>query len=127
MVKKVQESKAAKAAKISKTGSKEKKRWTSGKHKEETSRLATVEPELFQKIAKDAANMKIITRTNIVEKYNLNMSSAVRVLRYLCESEVITQLSKSRRLILYCGAKFAKKDVIEEVTKKDNDGLEAWA
>lgn len=127
MAKKVPESKSAQAAKISKTSSKEKKRWTSGKQKEEISRLATVDGELFNKIAKDVANMKIITRTHITEKYNVNLNSSIRILRYLCESNVISLLSKSSRLQLYCGAKFAKKEIVEEVVqKKDADGLEAW-
>lgn len=126
MVKKIQESKAAKAAKISKTSSKEKKRWTSGKQKEEISRLAIVEPDLFQKIAKDVANMKVITRTNLIDKYNINMYSSIRILRYLCESGVISLLSKSSRLVLYCGTKFAKKAIIEDVTKQEEEDLPSW-
>merc|ERR1711915_267246 len=116
MAKKAPESKAAQAAKISKTSSK-KKRWTTGKQKDEISRLATVDTDLFNKIVKDTANMKIITRTAMVDKYNLNMSSAIRILRYLNESGNISLLSKSSRLVLYCGSKFAKKEVIEDVTQ----------
>lgn len=126
MVKKVQESKASKAAKISKTSSKEKKKWTAGKQKEDVSRLAIVEPGLFQKIAKDVENMKIITKTNIVDKYNVNMYSSIRILRYLCENGVISLLNKSSRSVLYCGAKFAKKDIMEDITKQEDADLPSW-
>lgn len=118
MAKKAPESKAAQAAKIAKGSSKEKKKWTSGKQKDEISRLATVDADLFNKIAKDTANMKIITRTQIVDKYNLNLHAAIRVLRYLAETGNIVLLNKSRRLVFYCGAKFAKKDIVEDFTQK---------
>ncbi|ELA46734.1 hypothetical protein VCUG_01760 [Vavraia culicis subsp. floridensis] len=126
MAKKAPESKASKESKIAKTSSKEKKKWTTGKTKEETSRHTCVDPELFNKIVKDVANMKVITRSTLAEKYNINLYSSIRILRYLCENEVVGCVSKGRRLNIYCGSKFVRKEVVEDVTKKE-DELETWA
>lgn len=118
MAKKIPESKAAKEAKIAKTSSKEKKKWTTGKVKEEVTRLVCIDPDLFNKIVKDVANMKMITKTVLTEKYNINMYSSIRILRYLCENDIIGCISRNRRLGIYCGAKFVKKVVVEDVTNE---------
>ncbi|ELQ74819.1 40S ribosomal protein S25 [Trachipleistophora hominis] len=125
MAKKAPESKASKEAKIAKSSSKEKKKWTTGKTKDEVSRQACVDPELLGKIVKDVPNMKMITRSTLVEKYNINLYSSIRVLRWLCENEIVGCVSAGRRLKVYCGSKFVKKEVVEDVTKKEEE-LEAW-
>lgn len=127
MAKKAPESKKSKEAKVSKTSSKEKKKWTTGKTKEDVNRLVIIDPELFKKIVKDVANMKVITKTTITERYNINLYSSIRILRYLCENEIIGCLGTGRRLSIYCGAKFVKKEVIEDVTQNTGtEELESW-
>lgn len=130
MAKKAPESKSAQSAKISKSNAGDKKKWTTGKQKSEVSRLASVDEALGQKIAKDVANMRVITRTTIAEKYNLNLHSSIRILRFLAEEKIIKDISSGSRLKIYCGAQYAKTEIIEEVSvsvEKDEEGLEAWA
>lgn len=127
MAKKAPESKSAQAAKIAKSSSKEKKKWTSGKQKEEVSRLACVDKDLFNKIMKDVSNMKTITKTTLTEKYNIDLYNSIRILRFLHENEVISLIHSGNCLKIYCAAKFAPKEIVEDITVKTNDSeLEAW-
>ncbi|KAF7683723.1 40S ribosomal protein S25 [Astathelohania contejeani] len=117
MVKKVQESKAAKLSKIQKTSSKEKKKWGGNKASDTTRRAVCADVELKNRIAKDCSNMSIVTKTTLGEKYKLNLGLAEKYLKFLCESGVLVLLSKGRGLNIYTSAaKAAAKAQMEEKT-----------
>merc|ERR1711953_6319 len=118
MVKKVQESKAAKLAKAQAKSNKPQKKWTSGKQKDDVSRLVSVDNELLKKIGTDLQKMKIITRTTLVEKYNINLQSAINILRFAESKGVIGCLNNTSNLKLYCAAKFMpKEEIVVEATE----------
>merc|ERR1711928_146826 len=121
MAKEPLEKKSAQALKIAKSSGKEKKKWTQGKQKETISRLCTVTDELLEKIQKEIVNQKIITKTNLTEKYNLNLYSSVRLLRYFEENGIINKISGGRKLNIYCGPKHFKKEIIEEVIPENGN------
>ncbi|KAL0266086.1 UNVERIFIED_CONTAM: hypothetical protein PYX00_011802 [Menopon gallinae] len=98
MVKKVQESKEKKAAKIASTSSKEKKKWTQGKTREAVRRAVTVDAEMFAKVERDVAKASLVTAPAVAEKFGLNVGVAQRVLEHLCAGGVL-RLNRLGRLV----------------------------
>lgn len=101
MVKKVQESKEKKAAKIASASNKEKKKWTQGKTREAVRRSVTVDADMFSKIERDAAKATLVTAPAVAEKFGLNVGVAQKVLEHLCAGGVLRCLSHSSRPRLY--------------------------
>lgn len=119
MVKKVQESKEKKAAKISSSSSKEKKKWSSGKSKDVTRRNVTVDVDTFSKIEKDAKKSSVSTCNVIAERYNLNVGVAQKVLAHLAECGVIRCVSASSKPKIYSKVVAVSKE--PETDAKQNE------
>lgn len=107
MVKKVQESKEKKAAKISSTSNKEKKKWSQGKTRDAVRRSVTVDADMFSKVERDVAKASLVTAPSVAEKFNLNVGVAQKILEHLCAGGVLCCLSHSSRPRLYSRVKRA--------------------
>lgn len=107
MVKKVQESKEKKAAKITSASNKEKKKWTQGKTREVVRRSVTVDAEMFSKVERDVSKASLVTAPSVAEKFKLNVGVAQKVLEHLCAGGVLRCLSHSSRPRLYSRAQRA--------------------
>lgn len=114
MAKKIQESKSSKQEKATRS-TKEKKKWVTKKAAEGPKRLVFVDTTLYEKIQKDVENMRIVTKTMISEKYNLNFYLSVRILRDLCEKNLIRFVDGNGSLKIYQGGKMMKKDEEETI------------
>ncbi|KAF7700706.1 40S ribosomal protein S25 [Cucumispora dikerogammari] len=109
MAKKIQESKQSKLQKATRTSKKEKKKWVpTAAQGGDKKKIVFLEREIWNKIVKDVDNMKVITKSMISEKYNLDLFLTTRVLRELCEKEKIKLLRSSGNLTVYSGGKFGK-------------------
>lgn len=113
MAKKAPVSKAAQALKINKTSTKEKKKWTKGKTKDVVSRAVHIDQPIINKIVKEAGNASILTKTHLIEKYNLNGGVAKRILDWLCENGRIRVVSECSILKVY--GKVGKREEVAEI------------
>lgn len=72
--------------------------------KEETQTKRTIQildEKLFQTIAKDIQNMRVITPYEIASKYGIKMSVAFKILRNLSERGDLVLVSKGHRTEIY--------------------------
>jgi ribosomal protein S25 len=114
MVKKVQESKAGKSAKIQKASGKGEKKWTKGKTKYIVRRGVEVDQEVFAKIEKDIPRMSVITKAAVAEKYNLNVGLSQRILKFFHENGLIQLIFSSSKCKIYGKVVKAKEEVPAE-------------
>merc|ERR1711974_120708 len=102
-------SEQAKKEKALRTSKKEKKKWSSsGPATTDKKKTTFMDRELYNKIIKDSENMKIITRSTISERYNIDLFLSTRILRELASAEKIELLRSSGNLVVYGGGKLNK-------------------
>ncbi len=77
------------------------KKWGRVYEKESFKRALLVPDDLFEQITQGIKNMKVITSTNIAEKFGIRVSIARRILEDLNEKGEIKVYGKTPRLILY--------------------------
>ncbi|TBT99725.1 ribosomal protein S25 [Hamiltosporidium magnivora] len=122
MVKKIQETKAAKTAKATRSSSKEKKKWSASKAKETNRRAVCIDNELLAKIRKEIVNMNYVTKSIVSERYGLCLSLSKNLLEMFCGENLIAPVLFNSIVKVY--GKVVKKEKIE--TPKVVEG-EAWA
>jgi len=107
----------ARAAAASRKGAK--KKWSKGKVTEKSNLDVMLDPKKFKDIEKDLPKMKLITLSNVSDRFKITLSLARQVIRYFAEQNKITALDfQHQQCPLYTGNEKKEKADEEEVAEK---------
>ena len=105
----------ARAAANSRKGSK--KKWTTGKVKDKLNYAVLLEPKQFKEIEKSLPTMKLITLSNVAERFKIVASVARQILRYFHNQNKIELVDYHQQCPIYKGLTVTK---VEEEKKPDD-------
>ena len=107
----------ARAAAASRKGAK--KKWSKGKVTEKSNLDVLLDPKKFKDMEKDLPKMKLITLSNVSDRFKITLSLARQAIRYFAEQNKITALDfQHQQCPLYTGNEKKEKADEEEVAEK---------
>merc|ERR1712110_1289587 len=96
------------------SGGKGKKKWSKGKSKDKVQNAVLFDPELYKKVLGDVPKQRVITVSNISEKYRLSGGLARATIAHLHSKGLIRQVSKHHSIPIYTRATGAAEGDEEE-------------
>merc|ERR1711874_925227 len=84
-------------------GKGKKKKWSKGRSKDKVQNAVLFDPELYKKVLGDVPKQRVITVSNISEKYRLSGGLARATIAHL-HSKGLIRLSKHHSILIYTRA-----------------------
>merc|ERR1712076_116439 len=81
-----------------------KKKWSKGKSKDKVQNACLFDPDLYKKVLGDVPKQRVITVSNVSEKYRLNGALARATIAHLHSKGLIRQVSKHHSILIYTRA-----------------------
>merc|ERR1712137_244143 len=81
-----------------------KKKWSKGKSKDKVQNAVLFDPELYKKVLGDVPKQRVITVSNVSEKYRLNGALARATIAHLHSKGLIRQVAKHHSILIYTRA-----------------------
>lgn len=82
-------------------GKGKKKKWSKGKSKEKMQNHCLFDPELYKKVVADVPKQRVITVSNVAEKFKLNGALARQTIAHLHSKGLIKEVSKHHSMLIY--------------------------
>mmetsp|Transcript_10299 Transcript_10299/g.20601 ORF Transcript_10299/g.20601 Transcript_10299/m.20601 type:complete len:88 (+) Transcript_10299:14-277(+) len=78
-----------------------KKKWSKGNIKEKSNNQVFLDKTAFEKILNELLKYKIISPSVLTEKFRISCSLAKQILRELFNLEIIREINKSSKQLIY--------------------------
>ncbi|ABW97964.1 rps25 (nucleomorph) [Hemiselmis andersenii] len=78
-----------------------KKKWSKGKIKEKSNNYVLIDNDIYEKILKEICKNKIITISNLSERFHITSSLSKKILSFLCEKKILKNTQNSTRYGIY--------------------------
>jgi small subunit ribosomal protein S25e len=102
-------------------------KWSKAKAKEKLASGVLLDPENYKKLLAEVPKQRLITPSNLSEKYKLGGALARRVIRHLYEKGLIRKVTAHNAQVIYTRASAAKEDEKKEDQKEAKETKEQKA
>eukprot|EP00612_Vaucheria_litorea_P000552 CAMPEP_0171454426 /NCGR_PEP_ID=MMETSP0945-20130129/1713_1 /TAXON_ID=109269 /ORGANISM="Vaucheria litorea, Strain CCMP2940" /LENGTH=136 /DNA_ID=CAMNT_0011979439 /DNA_START=27 /DNA_END=437 /DNA_ORIENTATION=+ len=102
-----------------------KKKWSKAKTKEKVNNYVLFDEELYKRILSEVPKQRLITPSNLSERFKLSGSLARKAIHHLHEKGLIRKVAECHSQLVYTRAIVAKEEEEKEKEAKEKDAKEA--
>jgi small subunit ribosomal protein S25e len=77
------------------------KKWSKGKSKEKSNNLILIDNENYDRILREIFKNKILTPSNLTERFHISCSLSKKILNDLVKQRLIVEIKKSNKQSIY--------------------------
>jgi len=77
------------------------KKWTKGKIKEKSNNAVLIDRDGYEKIIKEVCKNKLLTPSNLTDRFHITVSLAKNIFSDLCDKKVLKSVDAATKKTLY--------------------------